>query len=190
MTTSRGCYGVGDAVRFTGRGFAPARAYDVTVDGVDFGRAETDSAGSASDHIIPGGLPAGVPQSVDQLDISDGTSDATTTFTVTRSAGARFLASTGDPRTLSAPFQVWDFSPRGGAVDVYVHYVSPSGSNRSTTRLGRAGGQCGYLVTRRTRVFPFSPSTGTWTLQVDTHSGYARRPSGPVARIEVRIAPG
>jgi hypothetical protein len=181
---------VGNAVRFSGSGFAPDRTYDVAVDGVDFGRSKTDSAGSVSDHIVPGGLPAGVPQSADRLDISDGTTEATTTFTASRSAGARFLASTGDPRTLSAPFQVWGFSPRGAAVDVYLHYVSPSGNARSTLRLGRAGGQCGYLVTRRERVFPFSSSTGTWTLQVDTHRGYSSRPSGAVARIYVRIASG
>ena len=51
----------------------------------------------------------------------------------------------------------------------------------------RAGGQCGYLRTGKLRVFPFSPSGGTWTLQIDTRRRYAKRPGGPVARISVQI---
>jgi hypothetical protein len=65
--------------------------------------------------------------------------------------------------------------------------VSPSGHTARTTSLGHAGGQCGYLRTGNLRVFPFSPSAGTWTLQVDTSRRYAKRPGGPVARISVQI---
>jgi len=190
LRTSRGCYMVGQSVRFTGSGFAPMRRYDVTVDGVDFGQASVGSTGRLAAHVVPGGLPAGVPQSVEQLEVSDGSAQASTSFTLTRAAGARFLASRGTPSTLSAPFQVWGFSPSGSSLRVFVHYVSPSGSSERTVGLGRTGGQCGYLQTARMRVFPFTPSTGTWTLQVDSHSGYSRHPSGPVARIYVTISHG
>ena len=190
VQTDRGCYPVGQSVHFSGSGFAAQRAYEVAIDGVDFGQSETDGAGSLHDRLVPGGLPAGSAQSIDQLDVSDGSSDVTTTFTVTRSAGARFEASSGDPRALRAPFQVWGFSPGGVAVAVYVNYVSPSGQPRDTVALGRVGGQCGYLVTGPKRFFPFSPATGRWTLQADTQPGYSSRPRGPVARIYLNIARG
>jgi hypothetical protein len=190
VLTTRGCYLVGQSVRFAGSGLAPRRAYEVAIDGVDFGQSRTDATGAFHARVIPGGLPAGSAQSVDQLDVTDGSSDASATFTVTRAAGARFLASRGDPRRLRAPFQVWGFSPSGTPREIYVHYVSPSGQVPDTTDLGRAGGQCGYRLTPPVRFFPFSPSTGTWTLQVDTSRRYERRPAGPVARIVVRIASG
>jgi hypothetical protein len=190
VQTDRGCYVVGQSVHFSGSGFAPQRSYDVAIDGVDFGQSQTDASGALSDHLVPGGLPAGSPQSVDQLDVSDGSSDAVATFTVTRAAGARFLASRGDPRSLRAAFQVWGFSPTGAAPQVYLHYVSPSGQPRDTVSLGRTGGQCGYLLTPRMRFFPFAPSTGRWTLQADTQQRYSSHPSGAVARIYVQIARG
>jgi hypothetical protein len=55
-------------------------------------------------------------------------------------------------------------------------------------KLGMAGGQCGYLRTGRVRVFPFAPSRGTWTLQVDTRVRYARHAAGPVSRIPLQIS--
>ncbi len=190
VQTEHGCYLVGQTVHFSGGGLAASRAYEVAVDGVDFGQSETDASGAFHGHLLPGGLPAGSPQSVDRLEVTDGSSDAATSFTVTRSAGARFLASRGDPRRLRASFQVWGFATNGSRHDTYVHYVSPSGQPSDTVRLGRTGGQCGYLLTPRMRFFPFSPSTGRWTLQVDTVARYSTHPSGPVARISVQIARG
>lgn len=191
VRTTAGCYPVGKTVHLIGSGFAPDRAYDVAIDGVDFGQDTTDASGSFHTHLIPGGLGAGVVQSVDRLDVTDGTSDARAVFTVSRSAGARFEATRGDPRTLRAPFQVWGFNLQGAPGEaIYLHYVSPAGQARDTVHLGRAGGQCGYLVTKPLRFFPFSPLTGAWTLQVDTWPRYSRRPSGPVARISVQIARG
>jgi hypothetical protein len=190
VSTDRGCYLVGQTVRVSGSGFAAGRAYDIAVDGVDFGGARTDASGTFTAHLVPGGLPADVAQSVDQVSASDGSSEAETEFTLTRSAGARFMASRGDPRGLRAPFQIWGFSLHGTVRSVYVHYVGPSGQPRETVRLGQTSGQCGYLLTPRTRFFPFSPSTGRWALQVDTQSRYASHPRGPVARIYVQIARG
>src|SRR5207248_1324784 len=99
-----------------------------------------------------------VVQHVDHLNATDGTQSADTTFTLTRPAQARFLAKRGNPNTLRAPFQVWGFALDGRVRAVYVHYVSPSGAMRQTVKLGKTGGQCGYLRTRRVRVFPFAPS--------------------------------
>jgi hypothetical protein len=36
-------------------------------------------------------------------------------------------------------------------------------------------------------VFPFAPTVGQWTIQVDTQRSYSRHPGGPVARIGVQI---
>jgi hypothetical protein len=69
-----------------------------------------------------------------------------------------------------------------------LHYVSPAKRARSTVALGQTGGQCGYLRTASIRVFPFSPSKGSWVLQIDTQRSYVARPAGAVARLGVRVA--
>jgi hypothetical protein len=56
--------------------------------------------------------------------------------------------------------------------------------------MGRVGGQCGFLQTRPRRMFPFAPSVGQWTLQVDTLRSYAAQPTGAWARVRVLIRRG
>ncbi len=187
LSTDRGCYLVGQTVQLAGQGFGPYSSYVVTIDGVYLGQRSTDGSGTLAVPIYPGGLPAGAAQHVEQLAVSDGTTTAASTFTLTRRAGARVLASGGSPRTLSAAFQVWGFSLSGTPLQVYVHYVNPRGRLRTTTALGSTGGQCGYLRTARRRLFPFSVASGTWTLQLDTSRSYQRRQLAPVARIRVTI---
>lgn len=188
ISTSRGCYSVGQKVTLTGKGFAPSRAYVVTLDDVYFGSSGTDSTGAFSATFGPGGLVANYAQLVDTLEVTDGTSTATTSFTITRPAGARFLATAGNPRTLQAPFEVWGFSPSGARLPLYMHYIGPRSVYKATVSLGNTGGQCGYLKTKPRHVFPFIPGAGAWTFQVDTHRGYSRHPGGPVARIGVGVA--
>lgn len=188
LSTSRGCYVVGQAVQLRGSGFAPRRTYVVTVEGVYFGKRQTDGQGGFAIAVYPGGLPKGAAQHVDRLEVSDGSSAATTTFTLTRRPGARVTdISGGSPQTLTGRFQVWGYAMRGVPRAVYVHYVDPAGRARRTVRLGTAGGQCGYLHTGRRRVFPLALYAGVWTLQVDTRRSYRRRRGGPVTRILVRI---
>jgi hypothetical protein len=188
IRTDRGCYFVGQKVKINGSRFAPSQMYDVAVDGIDFGQSTTTATGAFASSLIPGGLAAGQAQLVHHLDVSDGTTDVAATFTVTRSKpGARFLAAGGDVRTLKGQLEAWTFSTKGRRPATYLHYVSPSGRATRTVPLGRAAGQCGYVRTGKLRVFPFTPSAGTWTLQVDTSRRYARRPRGAVARISVRI---
>lgn len=187
MLVSRGCYLVGQRVALKGVGFAPSQMYDVAIDGVDLGQNTTDAIGAFSTSLIPGGLGAGVIEHVYHLDATDGTASAAAGFTVTRRTGGRFLASSGSPRSLRAPFEVWDFARSNRSTPVYLHYVTPQGRVRRTVLLGHTGGQCGFLKTARRKVFPFSPSFGTWTLQLDARRTYSNRPGAPVTRIRVVV---
>lgn len=191
VVTGHACYSVGQLVEVAGAGFAPDRLYDVAIDGVDFGQSHTSGMGTFVTSLIPGGLGAGVVQAVDALNATDGTREADTTFTVTRRPGARLLAVGGSARPSRERFQVWGFGLHAKpGREIYVHYVAPSGRARTTVALGRTGGQCGYLLTRPMPAFPFTPSAGTWRLQVDVSREYSRRPAGPVAQIRVRVAKG
>jgi hypothetical protein len=197
LQTNQGCYLVRQRVAITGTGFAASRMYQVAVDGVDLGLGTTDASGSFTASVIPGGLGANIVQEVHALSASDGTSQTRTPFTVTRTTGARILASTGTAATLHAPFQVWGFALAHGQpptapgitrLPLYVHYIGPRKRLRSTVALGKTGGQCGYLRTSARRVFPFIPSRGKWTLQVDSAPTYSAHPVGPVARIILRVS--
>jgi hypothetical protein len=181
-----GCYVVGQAVHLSGKGFAASRPFDLAVDGVDFGQTRTTGFGTFAVKVGLGGL-NGVAQHVELLSATDGSSEADTRVTLMAKAGARILASRGNVTTLRAPVEVWGFSPDGPPRSVYLHYVAPTGRLVRTDGLGRTGGQCGYLRTTSRRVFPFSPATGAWTLQIDTQRRYAPRPSGPAQRIRVTV---
>ncbi len=185
---AHGCYLGGQAVQVTGAGFAPRRRFDLTIDGVDFGQATTNALGGFAVAPGPGGLPAGVAEHVEHLEVTDGTSTATTTFTLTRPAGARLLALSGRANSLKAPFEAWGFGVDGSRPPLYLHYVAPSGRVRTTVSLGRSGGQCGYLRTKPLRVFPFTPSAGRWTLVIDAARAYSNHARGSRARISVRVA--
>ena len=130
----------------------------------------------------------GVAQHVEALTASDGTSQARTSVTLTLRAGARFLATHGSAGSLRAPVELWGFSPDGPRRSAYLHYVSPARRLRTTVALGQTGGQCGYLRTGSIRVFPFTPSKGSWVFQIDTQHGYSPHPAGAVARFTVRVA--
>jgi hypothetical protein len=177
-------------VRVSGSGFARGHLYDIAIDGVDFGQRTTDARGAFRARLIPGGLGAGIIQHVSYLNATDGTVDATTSFTLTRGTGARFLATGGDANTLRAPFQAWGFALDGKRRGLYLHYVSPSGRVRTTNYLGRTSGRCGYLQTAPRLVFPFNPALGRWNLQIDWLRTYSSRPAGRSARIVVQVGPG
>ena len=198
LQTNQACYLVGQRVTITGSGFAPSRMYRVAVDGINFGASTTDASGGFTASLLPGGLGQNVVQAVHTLSANDGTTLTNARFTVTRTTGARILAGTGTAATLRAPFQVWGFALAAGKpvayaltgtrLPVYVHYLSPHKRLRATIALGHTGGQCGYLRTTARHVFPFIPSRGRWTLQVDSERAYSPHPGGPVARIPVTVS--
>jgi hypothetical protein len=187
LATGSGCYVVGQPATLSGSGFGGSRQYVVTMDGVYFGEATTTSGGRFVSKIRPGGLGPNEIQASEQLEASDGTSVADTTFTLTRATGARFLTTKGSPEALRSPFQVWGMSLNGARRTVYLHYVSPSGAAADTVTLGRTSGQCGYLETKSRKVFPFTPTVGDWTFQIDTNMAYSAHPAGAWARIRVGV---
>jgi hypothetical protein len=191
ISTNRGCYVVGQTARLSGSGFAPSTSYTVSVDGVLFDQhlRHTDSQGSLSVKLLPGGLPAGAAQHTDKVTVDDGTGNkASTSFTLTRSALALLTGLQKTSRGESGRFKAWGFSPDGSARELYLHYVGPSGRVHRTVALGQTKGACGWLVSKRELFLPFSLSRGTWTLQVDTRRSYARHPDGPVSRIRVSLS--
>jgi hypothetical protein len=187
--TDRGCYLVGQTVHLNGVGFAPSRSYVVTLDGVYLGSSTTDTQGGFAIPVHPGGLPAGTAQHLDKIRVTDGTSSASSVFTVTRPAGARIATSSGStPQSLHASFHVWGFSLIGSPQPVYVHYIRPSGREQARRFLGTTGGQCGFINTPSRRLFPFHVTPGRWTIQVDTQQAYTHHSDGPAIRIGVTIA--
>ena len=188
VTVGARCYAVGQKVKVTGSGFGASAPYDLSIDGVDFGQSLTGAGGGFSASVIPGGLGAGQAQIADSLVASDGSHTASAAFTITRPTGALVASGSGTSPRRRVPFEVWDFAPTGPPVDVYLHYLSPSGRATATADLGTTSGQCGALTSRPRELFPFTPFAGTWTLQFDTAPTYRANPLGRVTRLRVAIS--
>lgn len=194
LTTDARCYLQGAPLRMTATGLMPQAPLTVALDGqtLRYRNGATPAAdaagGFASSFAVPALLP-GVEQKRHVLAVSDGTSRPRARFTVTRPTGADFEPSSGSPRTLRARFSVWGFALGGGAsgARVWLHWVSPDGSVRTSAALGAAGGDCGALTTAPRRVFPFAAAPGRWVLVFDTHRRYRTQASGPRAKIVVHV---
>ncbi len=182
LTLSHVCYLLGQRVAVSGSGFLPDAEYDLSVDGIDFGQALTDASGGFRVRFAPGGLGAGQAQAVDGLDVSDGVSERTARFTITRRTGALIGAGSGVSAQRKVMFEVWDVGPRK---PVYVHYVLGGHAHR-TVPLGTAGGQCGFLRVSDRPLFPFRPAAGRWTFQFDSSRRYSADP-GRAVRIGVTV---
>jgi hypothetical protein len=170
----RACYLQGSRVGVTATGFAPGSAVTVRRAGAVIGTATADDVGGVQARFDAPQVPAGRRESAPVLELSDGTTRATTRLPVTRFR-ASFTPSTGDPATMLVRFNVEGFGLLDAQPDIYVHYVDPSGRHRETVDLGRARGVCGHLRTPNPRrLFPFRARAGTWTLQFDTRRTYRK----------------
>jgi hypothetical protein len=171
---NRACYLEGARVGVTATGFAPRSTVTVRRDGTTIGTATADDLGAVQARFDAPQLPAGKRESNPVLELSDGTTRASTRLPVTRFR-ASFSPSTGDPATMLVRFSVDGFGLLDAQPDVYLHYVAPDGVLRQTVSLGRARGVCGHLRTPNLRrLFPFRARAGTWTLQFDTRKTYRR----------------
>lgn len=96
------------------------------------------------------------------------------------------LAVTLRPRA-AQPESVVTWTGRGftAAGPVRVHYVK-EGEARRTVRLTVPRGPCGTFRVRRAQ-FPFRPSLGAWTLQVDQQHAFAPIPETPFVQLPVIV---
>ena len=179
----------------TADGLVPQAPLTVALDGQplkyrDGSQPAATAAGTFQSSFAAPTLATGVQQLRHSLSVDDGTQRARTRFTVTRPPGASFAPSVGNPKTLRARFTIWGFA-LGGTRNgpVWMHWISPQGTVRTTAALGIARGDCGTLTSAPRRVFPFDPETGRWTLAIDTHRRYRVQPNGPRAKISVTVRP-
>jgi hypothetical protein len=170
----RPCYLQGSRVGVSAAGFAPNAPVTVRRDGQVIGTATTDAIGSVQARFDAPKLADGQRETTSVVELTDGTSRASTRLPVTR-FDATFSPASGDPASLTVRFAVAGFGLLDAQPDVYVHYVSPSGRLRQTVKLGRAAGVCGHLTSpQRTKLFPFRAGAGTWILQFDTRATYRK----------------
>ena len=171
---NRACYLEGARGGVTATGFAPRSQVTVRRDGNVIGTAASDDVGAVQARFDAPELPRGKREANPVLELSDGTTRASTRLPITRFR-ASFSPATGDPATMLVRFSVDGFGLLDAQPDIYVHYVAPNGILRRTITLGRARGVCGHLrTTSPRRLFPFRARAGTWTLQFDTRKSYRR----------------
>lgn len=183
ISVDRSCYANPsdreDTVQLTGSGFTPNAPYQVTLDGQPLtgGNGRTDAAGNVSGKFVAPSVRTVSPtarQHRFRLGVQEGANEPVTSFTVSRLL-ASFRPATGDTTTLRVRFSLYGFALQGNArPPIYVHYVGPSGRVARTTRLGTAAQACGFLRTKRRRLFGFTPRRGAWRLQFDTRKRYTR----------------
>ncbi len=171
---NRACYLEGSQVGLTAAGFAAGGKVDVRRGGTLIGSTTADDVGGVEARFDAPRLPRGKRESNPIIELSDGTTRASTRLPITR-FHASFSPATGDPATMRVRFSVDGFGLLDAQPDVYLHYVAPNGSIRQTVDLGRARGVCGHLnPTSPRRLFPFKARAGTWTLQFDTRKRYKK----------------
>ncbi len=68
---------------------------------------------------------------------------------------------------------------------LYAHYVK-DGRERQTVRLAWPQGSCGRFAVKR-RQFPFRPSVGEWTVQVDQQLAFAQAPASPFVKLPIVV---
>lgn len=193
IEVDRRCYESGAPVELRAVDFAPSTPLTVTLDGTvlrhrDGTLPRTNGVGLFENRFSAPGMTGRAHQRRIPLDASDGTVEAHTSFSVSEPAGAGFMPTRGDPRTLAVRFSVWGFALEDGRNRrVHLHWLAPDGEVRDEAELGRTSGPCGTLTTARRRIFPFTAERGRWTLVLDTHAHYREDAEGPSARIPVRI---
>lgn len=168
-----------DTVIVRGSGFAPKAPYRVLLDGKPLpgGSGRTDIDGRMSGRFVApsvGTVSRIARQHKFDLRVQQGGFQPAAYLTVSR-LFASFSPAKGDPRRLKVRFSTYGFSLTGQRrPPIYVHYVSPRGHLARTVRLGRGTGACGFLRTKRRRLFAFDPLRGSWRLQFDTRRRYRK----------------
>jgi hypothetical protein len=170
VSANHACYQTAQSGTLHGSGFDPSSHWTAKLDGKAFGSGKTSSTGTITATFgVPKHLLSGsTGEDSYKLVVREGKHSASTTFLVTH-LSASFSPSKGTLATLKVRFSLLGWG-RGGTL--YLHYVNPKGTVRLNRSLGPPGGACGHLTTAPLKLFPFTPSVGTWTLQFDKNSSY------------------
>ena len=132
---NRACYLEGSRVGLSAAGFAPGSKVDVRRGGTLIGSTTADAVGGVEARFDAPKLPAGRREASAVIELSDGTTRASTRLPITR-FHASFSPATGDPATMLVRFSVDGFGLLDAQPNVYVHYVGPE---RQGARDRRAG---------------------------------------------------
>ena len=170
VAVNLGCYQTAERGKLTGSGFDPTSDWTAKLDGKPFGRGTTTKTGTITATFgVPSHLLKGSKgEDSYKLVVRQGKHSATATFLVTH-LSASFSPQSGDVLTLKVAFKMLGW---GRGASMYLHYVTPKGTDRMDRALGGAGGACGHLTTTPAKLFPFVPSKGKWTLQFDKSRKY------------------
>ena len=189
VATDRACYNAdgSDAVSVTGSGFTPGALVNVLVDNkVSSTPLVAGADGSVTTKLPVPNPPQGGPTAHDRsygLRLQESGEGGVTGAVASTTFSAADLFGDYSPNARSLLSKVRFFAsgfalgqPRGAAMPaIYVHYVDPRGKARLTVPLGTGQGPCGTIRrTKRMRIFPFVPRSGTWTLQFDTSRRYVK----------------
>lgn len=165
------CYQSGDTGILTGSGFTPNASWTAKLSGTHtLGTGHTDAHGRIRARFTAPHYHGTNGTRTLTLSVTDGPHVASTTFQMTP-LSATFAPKTGDPATLRVRWRVLGLGPRHG---VYVHYIKPDGTLKTTIRIGTTHGPCGTLKTGPIALFPFAYSYGKWLLQVDASHHFSR----------------
>ena len=162
-------------------GFTPGAAIDVRIDGAAHSVATADGSGR-----LAGTLPAPFQArrersfTIDLIQRHDPANAERLRSRVTA------LSVSVRPRSARPSSRVrWTGRGFLGPGPVYAHYVK-AGHERRTIRLARPRGACGRFSVRH-RQFPFRPSVGRWTVQVDQRPAFAPAPHSPFVRFPITV---
>jgi hypothetical protein len=181
LSADRACYPAHEAGRITGTGFAPAVPWTATLDGSPAGRGTTAADGTV-DLDLEAPEPSGShDEELLRLALSDGTSSASVSFKISRTA-VTLSPSSGRPGSWRARFRAVGF---GEGAQVWLHRVDPRGRLRGKVPLGTATGACGGLRSARVQVLPRHARGGIWKLVVNTSP--LRSAPGPRAIVKVAV---
>ena len=170
-----------EPVILSAAGFAPHAAVDVSLDDVPVASVGAGADGRLNARVV---LP---PQRHGQRTVEIALQQRDDpSHRAQVSARVTALEVTLRPRA-ARPRSVVTWTGRGftAAGPVHVHYLK-GGEVRSTVRLTAPRRPCGTFRVRRPQ-FPFQPSRGTWTLQIDQQRAFAPLPATPFVQLPVSV---
>jgi len=182
----KGCFlsvapGQTEPVSVSAAGFAPAAAVEVRIDGATQTVATADMSGRVTGALAAPHQARGQRWfTIELIERGDPANAVRLRSRVTAlSVSVRPRSARPDARVRWSGRGFVDGGP------VRAHYVK-HGTARRTVRLARPRGACGRFSVRR-RQFPFRPSVGAWTVQVDQSRRFSPAPDSPFVSLPITV---